>query len=340
VSASQTVAEQAAPATPYGTGTTLVRLYGWSMLAIMVGFLLNNFITYWLDFPGISPLFGGSANGEPNAMLSFIQLALYGMLLLLAVGYTLNRNPGLRVDSATISNANKFFIRACFYAVLLVGLTDMIISFLRVEGMLDAVVGEELGGALGRSTFRGTYVHMPLIALSIVIAYLTKELGFIWLSLLVVVAEFLIVIGRFVFSYEQAFMADLVRFWYAALFLFASAYTLLEEGHVRVDVFYAALSPKKKGRVNFFGTLILGIPLCWTILWFGMATNRSVINSPLLVFEVTQAGFGLYIKYLMAVFLGIYAVSMLTQFVSYLMDAYADMRGDPGGRDHEQHAVQ
>jgi TRAP-type mannitol/chloroaromatic compound transport system permease small subunit len=131
-----------------------------------------------------------------------------------------------------------------------------------------------------------------------------------------------------------------VRFWYAALFLFASAYTLLEEGHVRVDVFYAALSPKKKGRVNFFGTLILGIPLCWTILWFGMATNRSVINSPLLVFEVTQAGFGLYIKYLMAVFLGIYAVSMLTQFVSYLMDAYADMRGDPGGRDHEQHAVQ
>lgn len=34
-------------------------------------------------------------------------------------------------------------------------------------------------------------------------------------------------------------MADLVRFWYAALFLFASAYTLLEEGHVRVDVFYA-----------------------------------------------------------------------------------------------------
>ena len=62
-----------------------------------------------------------------------------------------------------------------------------------------------------------------------------------------VAAELLIVISRFIFSYEQAFMADLVRFWYGALFLFASAYTLLEEGHVRVDVLYAAF----KDRNNF-----------------------------------------------------------------------------------------
>ena len=33
-------------------------------------------------------------------------------------------------------------------------------------------------------------------------------------------------------------MGDLVRYWYAGLFLFASAYTLFEDGHVRVDVFY------------------------------------------------------------------------------------------------------
>jgi TRAP-type mannitol/chloroaromatic compound transport system permease small subunit len=53
-------------------------------------------------------------------------------------------------------------------------------------------------------------------------------------------------------------MGDLVRFWYAALFLFASAYTLLEEGHVRVDVFYAGSAPTQ-GRVNAFGAIVLGI---------------------------------------------------------------------------------
>ena len=50
---------------------------------------------------------------------------------------------------------------------------------------------------------------------------------------MVVLAEFAIVVSRFVFSYEQAYMGDLVRFWYAALFLFASAYALSHEGHVR-----------------------------------------------------------------------------------------------------------
>ena len=84
---------------------------------------------------------------------------------------------------------------------------------------------------------------MPLI-LGIILATRTKTLGFHWLALLIVVGELMIVVFRFIFSYEQAFMSDLVRFWYGALFLFASAHTLLEEGHVRVDILYAGLKEK------------------------------------------------------------------------------------------------
>ena len=61
-------------------------------------------------------------------------------------------------------------------------------------------------------------------------AYVGRDISFTWLDLMCVLAEFLIVVTRFVFSYEQAYMVDLVRFWYAGLFLFASAYTLVEEG--------------------------------------------------------------------------------------------------------------
>ena len=119
-------------------------------------------------------------------------------------------------------------------------------------------VGEKLTTELGLSRFRGTFVHYPLIVISLVIAYFTRTLGFIWLALLVVIAELQIVIARFIFSYEQAFMGDLVRFWYAALFLFASAYTLTEEGHVRVDVLYASFSEDKKAWANMLGSLFLG----------------------------------------------------------------------------------
>mgnify|MGYP002173394486 CR=1 FL=1 len=86
-----------------------------------------------------------------------------------------------------------------------------------------------------------------------------KTLGGQWLALLVVVAEMSIVVTRFVFSYEQAFQGDLVRFWYGALFLFASAYTLFEDGHVRVDVLYAGFSTRTKGIINTFGCIVLGL---------------------------------------------------------------------------------
>ena len=224
--------------------------------------------------------------------------------------------------------------------MLIVGLVDSAISFLRIEGFLPDVVGQALADDLGKSQFRGPYVHMPLIALSFVIAAFTRTLGFTWLALLVVAAELMIVIGRFVFSYEQAFLADLVRFWYAALFLFASAYTLLEEGHVRVDIFYAGLSSRAKGIVNAVGSVVLGISLCTVILVIGMGGKQNIINSPILTYETTQAGFGLYVKYLMAGFLGVFAVSMMIQFVAYFLDAVADIRGEPGGRDHDSHTVQ
>jgi len=174
-------------------------------------------------------------------------------------------------------------------------------------------------------------VHYPLILLSLVIAFFTRTLGFTWLALLVVVAELQIVIARFIFSYEQAFMGDLVRFWYAALFLFASAYTLTEEGHVRVDVLYTGFSDRGKAMTNMIGSLLLGLPLCWIILSMGMAGRATVINSPLLSFETSQSGFGLYVKYLMAGFLGVFAVSMMIQFTAFFLSSVAVLRGEHGG---------
>lgn len=323
-------------------GALSVRLFGWMMLALLAAFLINNFLTHWQDLPGVAPAFEALTNGaDAPPALSWLQLSLYGIGLLLAFAYvTRYREQSLRDDSKRISDLNAYFVRGAFWAVLIVGLVDMTISFVRVEGLLAAVVGEDLAASLGRSQFRGLYVHVPLIGLSYVIALFTRSLGFIWLALLVVAAELLIVIGRFIFSYEQAFMADLVRFWYAALFLFASAYTLLEEGHVRVDVLYAGFKGKTRGLVNAVGTVLLGMSLCWVILIIGMGGKSNIINSPILAYEVTQSGFGLYVKYMMAGFLGVFGISMLIQFVSYLLDAVADFREEPGGRDHDVHAVQ
>jgi TRAP-type mannitol/chloroaromatic compound transport system permease small subunit len=150
---------------------------------------------------------------------------------------------------------------------------------------------------------------------------------------MVVGAELTIVISRFVFSYEQAFMGDLVRFWYAALFLFASAYTLLDEGHVRVDVFYAGMRDKTKGWVNVVGAVLFGMSLCWVILYFGLNSQAATIIGPMLKFETSQTTTGLFVKYLMAGYLGIFAITMLIQFCALLLESVADIRNEPGRKE-------
>jgi TRAP-type mannitol/chloroaromatic compound transport system permease small subunit len=120
-------------------------------------------------------------------------------------------------------------------------------------------------------------------------------------------------------------MGDLVRYWYAALFLFASAYTLYEDGHVRVDVFYASKSIKSKGIINALGCILLGVSTCLVIIVIGFDGKQSIINSPIMNFEVTQTGtVGMFIKYQMAAFLGVFALTMLIQFISYFFNSIAD----------------
>ena len=306
----------------------VMRIFGWSMLVALFGFLVNNYLIVSQGWPALSSLLAGEFSTR-----TLIQIAFYAVALFIVIAYVKSTSDrSLRADAQLITRFNTYLIRGLFWGVLFVGLVDMAISFLRVEGLLDVFFSADLIKELGRAQYRGRWVHMPLLGLGMFVALFTRTIGFHWLALLIVAAELAIVFTRFIFSYEQAFMGDLVRFWYAALFLFASAYTLLEEGHVRVDVFYAGLSRRGKGAVNSLGAVFLGMSLCWTIIIIGFKGKASIIYGPIANFEVSQSGFGMYTKYLMAAFLGVFAITMLIQFVSQMFEAYADYRKDPGGK--------
>jgi TRAP-type mannitol/chloroaromatic compound transport system permease small subunit len=298
------------------------------MVSALLLYLINNYLVYWQDLPGTFNLmshYGVAGLEKLNSPLDdtqitqgWIQFTSYLTILVLSFAYTLKTSTrSLLQDSIRLSALAAYIIRLSFWSVLLIGFIDMVISFLRVENFLGFWVGEQLEQQLGRPIFRGTYVHYPLIFMSAILAIRFRSISFPWLAVMVVLAEFLIVITRFVFSYEQAYMGDIVRFWYAALFLFASASTLVEEGHVRVDVLYAGFSRRTKAWIDSIGCMMLGIPICWVILMHGLGGRGNSINSPLLSFEVSQSGYGMYVNYLMAGFLVVFAVSMMIQFVSY-----------------------
>jgi len=305
------------------------------MVTTMFAFVFNSYLTLALEWPKIFELF--YMNNELTSLdyfKIFIEIFVY-FISIAGVFYLsyIYRDQSLRKDCLLLNKTVNYFIRSCFWAVVFVGLADVIISFLRVEDLLDNVVGQDLATQLGRSKFRGPYVHIPLVFLGFFVGIFIKHIAFTWLAFLVVIAELLIVITRFVFSYEQAFQGDIVRFWYAALFLFASAYTLFEDGHVRVDVLYSKFTSKTKGIVNLYGSVLMGMTLCWCILLLGMWEKTNVIVNPMLSYESAQSGFGMYTKYWLASFLAIFAISMMIQFSSYLFESYADYKNEDGKRE-------
>ena len=309
----------------------LIRIIGYVIISITFVFLINNFLNYWADWPGIKKLlanygllgFEKSKNPISGSLFTYslFQLFLYIISIFLVVFFVFKTpNQNLDKDSEILSSLSAYIIRSAFWMVFMVGLVDLTISFLATEKLLIIIFNEKIHLNLISPPFRIKFIHVPLIFVSMILGYFTRTLGFIWLAILVIFAEFSIVITRFIFSYEQAFMGDLVRFWYGALFLFASAHALIHEGHVRVDVLYTNFSDRARAWTNTIGSFLFGIPLCLTILFLGMSSKASIINSPLLSFEITQQGSsGLYVKYLMAAFLAIFALSMLTQFTSYFM---------------------
>ena len=321
-----------------------MRLVAYLMVSAVFLYLINNYLVYWQGMPGSYNLllhygwFGVESETLESGQVTqgWIQVGVYLVILGAMAVYVLKtQTRSLQQDSVRFAKLSAYIIRFAFWGVTLIGSIDMVISFLRVEGLLESIVGEWLTQQLGRPIFRGTYVHYPLLVIALGMAVKFPRISFSWLTLFCVLAEFLIVITRFVFSYEQAYMGDVVRFWYAALFLFASAHTLVEEGHVRVDVLYAGFKRRRKAFFDTIGCFLLGLPICWVILMHGMGGRGNSINSPLLSFEVSQSGYGMYVKYLMAGFLIIFAITMMIQFISYLLFNIGQLCDQSPGEEHE-----
>lgn len=333
---------------PPGALDWLARVFAGYVVFVTFAFLFNDFLTLVWEWPGVGSLmshlgwFGfeplqnsleGAIAGKGWAQAFLYVSSVAGPVLWV---WRTSDQP-LMADADAYAALVAYIIRVAFWSVFFIGLVDAAIAFVRVEKFLPALVGDSLTTQLGQAKFRGQYIHVPLMAISCVIAFFMRSQLFVWLSLLIVLAEFQIVISRFIFAYEQVFMGDLVRFWYAALFLLASAFNLSAEGHVRVDVFYANFSERGKAWANAIGSMLFGVSFCWVILIMGMWDKSSSLSSPLLVFEISQSGSGMYVKYLMAGLLVIFATTMVVQFASLFLKSVSILRRQVVPTTHYDH---
>lgn len=84
--------------------------------------------------------------------------------------------------------------------------------------------------------------------------------AFAWLIVPMVVGLFYEVVARYVFTAPTIWAYDLTYMLYGALFVMGSAYALSQNRHVRIDVFYANFSSRRKGVVDVILYLVLFFP--------------------------------------------------------------------------------
>ena len=88
------------------------------------------------------------------------------------------------------------------------------------------------------------------------------------LMILMIINVFYDVIMRYFFNDVSIGMQELEWHLFAAMFMFGIAYTLKEDAHVRVDIFYDAMSVKKQAIINIFGSLVFALPITVLILYY------------------------------------------------------------------------
>jgi len=88
-----------------------------------------------------------------------------------------------------------------------------------------------------------------------------------WLTVVMVLVTFSIVVLRYVFNTGWIAMQESVIYMHALVFMLGAAYTLNKDGHVRVDIFYSKMSANKKAVVDILGNILFLIPVCIFIYW-------------------------------------------------------------------------
>jgi TRAP-type mannitol/chloroaromatic compound transport system permease small subunit len=82
-----------------------------------------------------------------------------------------------------------------------------------------------------------------------------------WLTLFMVLVTFVVVVMRYVFDAGAVWLQESVIWMHAVVFMLGAAYTLQQEEHVRVDIFYRRMSETRRAWIDLLGTVFFLLPL-------------------------------------------------------------------------------
>jgi TRAP-type mannitol/chloroaromatic compound transport system permease small subunit len=132
-----------------------------------------------------------------------------------------------------------------------------------------------------------------------------------WLVLAMALIQFALVMLRYVYGTGSLFMQEAVIYAHGILFMAAAAWTLSEDKHVRVDIFYGTSTPRRKAMIDLFGVVFFLLPMCWLIWQLGY----PYVARSWAVLEGSRETSGIPAIFVLKTFILVFTVSVAIQGV-------------------------
>lgn len=163
-----------------------------------------------------------------------------------------------------------------------------------------------------------------LLGLSSIIDRMNEVIGRTmgWLILVAVLVSAINAVVRKLFSMSSNAWLELQWYLFGAAFLLAAAYTLRENGHVRIDVLYGRVSDRTRQWIDLLGHLFFLMPFALLMVWYLVPYVVQSYTSG----EVSTNSGGLIIWPAKALMLGGF-VLLSIQGVSEIIKKIAIMQG-------------
>ena len=148
--------------------------------------------------------------------------------------------------------------------------------------------------------------------------------GVSWLTLLMVVLTFSIVILRYGMNQGWIWMQEIVTYLHAVVFMTAAAWTFQTDDQVRVDIFYRDRSNRHKAWVNLLGTLVFLIPFSIFLIVVGW----DYVAASWATKEGSREAGGLPLVYLLKSLILVLPALLLIQSYSVVRSCIYTLRSD------------
>jgi len=152
------------------------------------------------------------------------------------------------------------------------------------------------------------------------IDFFNEKIGILtsYLCIPMILITFLVAFMRYVLDFGSIAVQEIIIYLHALIFTIGASYTLKNNMHVRIDIFYNKFSIKKKKIIDFYGTVLFLIPTCLLIF----ITSFNYVLSSVLLLESSKESGGLPILYVLKIYILLLSLTLFLQAISELFKNY------------------